>query len=81
MIEITAAISGTWCDVEATHRTDDHGPYTDIYIATTDGYPMYEAFIDGHAALPTVHAAIEELASGRPTTRAEWTDLRRSQVA
>ncbi|TGN64215.1 hypothetical protein EXE59_09815 [Nocardioides eburneiflavus] len=74
-VTLDVAISGVWCEAEATHKPEDE--CTEIYVATDDGYPMYMATVHGHLTHCEVRAAVESLAFGRPSNL-RWFDLRRS---
>lgn len=73
---MSVAISGVMCEAEAEHQpADQWGPYTELYVATDDGWPMYKAVVDGHLTDVDVYTAFADLTAGRPG-EIVWQDLR-----
>lgn len=73
---MSVAIGGVMCEAEAEHQpADEFGPYSEVYVATVEGWPMYKAVVDGHLTAVEVYRALADLAAGRPGDIA-WQDLR-----
>jgi hypothetical protein len=75
---LIVAVRSVWCEVEAFHRTDGKGDYTVVEVATTDGWPVFEAEVDGHLTAVEIRKAASDLGSGNPTPDVNWVDVSRT---